>query len=253
MSFDVTFFLPDDFTDRPGEFCPHSELRSRENALIDYAEDGPHGEVPPAELVSLADWVNRHSDLLAEDPDDPPADRFLRLSGDAVPDGRQLFLGVLYSAVDRTCAAMQYRAAELGVCMVDAENTVRVNATGGAPTVVRMTDSSGALTTHVDRDSVRTVLAEDVAAHRDAGGFPFVILEPRTPGESPVPGVQFAQAAELDGEWVVEYRAGSTVYRLDGPLADVGAVAGVLGEYLDGDGDAFRGRRWSATDLVVEG
>lgn len=254
MSFDITFFMPDDFTDRPGEFCPHSELRSRKDALFEYSEDETNDTAPsPEPLTVLADWINRHSDLLADDPDNPPSDRFLRLAGDASPVGKQLYLGVMYSAISGTCGALQQKAAELGICMMDAEDNVWVNATGGASTAVRLTDSSNVLTLHADRDSVRAVLDEDVAVHRDGNGFPFVILEPRTPEESPVEGVRFAQAADLEQGWAVEYRAGNTVYRLEEPAADVDSVVGVLGEYLDGDEAAFLGHAWSATDLEVQG
>ncbi|HCT13236.1 MAG TPA: hypothetical protein DIW82_00140 [Corynebacterium nuruki] len=256
MSFGNTFFLPDDFTDHPGKFCPASELRAREGALMEYMEDGANESAPvPPVLTELADWINLHADTLAEDPDNPPADRFLRLSGDAFPEGRQLYLGVMYSAIDDTCGALQQKAAELGVCMVDDENNVWVNATAGpedAPAGLRLKDSTAGVTTHVTQDSVRAVLVDDAARNEGTDGFPFIVVEPVEPENSPVPGVQFAQAARLNGDWVVEYRAGHTMHHLDEPVTGIDDVVRYLGEYVDGDVGAFLSHDWATMDLEVQ-
>lgn len=247
MSFGYLFFLP---TELGGTYLGDHEVLRRV-ADLQGALGDPSGPTPEP-LTTVAEWINRHSDQGADDPDNPPEDRFLRLvDGVAEPEGHRLYVASPYPAVEQTTPLLQYAAMESGLCLVDDAGSVLVNATGGA-TACKMKDSRDTITLHVDRDSVRGVLNADVAAHGKDGGFPFVVIEPLSEAASPVDGVGFVQIGGLPDGWVVEYRSGSTMYSLDEPVESVEDAVRYVGEFLGGHGTVFLGHTWATMDIDVE-
>ncbi|WP_130840820.1 hypothetical protein [Corynebacterium neomassiliense] len=268
MSFGFLFFVPSPDTGTPDGYLPDNALLSLANEHMNTLEaadtvttvDLGQKEPPtwdeaaanaPAQIIDLAGWVNHHADLGAHDPNLPPAFRFLSVSEYPVtPECGVLHIAVPFSTAEVTGRHFQFKAAELGVCMVDDMEQVWVNPTGG-DSGLRMRDSLDTVTTHVDRASILAVLGEDVDRRRRADqGIPFVVLEVNgDDSTAPVPGVRYVQAALTGAGWVVEYRTANRHYRLDDGEIDAGnaldSITTVLAEYASGDSASFLAHRWS--------
>lgn len=279
MSFGFLFFVPSTDTGTPDGYLPdnalltlaneHMNCLDAENSAVsmDSAVSGSGtfeswdaaAANAPAAIVDLADWINHHADLGAHDPNLPPAFRFLSISEFPVtPACGVLHVGVPFSTGDETGRQIQFKAAELGICMVDDMEQVWVNPTGG-DSGLRMRDSVDTVTTHVDRASILAVLGEDVDRRRRAdNGIPFVVVEVNgDDSTSPVSGVRYVQAALTGAGWIVEYRTSNRHYRLDQEVLDdanaLSYISQVLGEYAAGEVDAFLAHRWEdvSAELIV--
>ncbi|AGP29970.1 hypothetical protein [Corynebacterium terpenotabidum] len=268
MSFGFLFFLPTPDTGTPDGYLPDNALLSLAHAHMNELERSDVGVFDswdeavasaPAQIVDLAGWVNHHADLGAHDPNLPPAFRFLQISEFPVtPHHGVLHIEVPFSAGEETGRHFQFKAAELGVCMVDDMEQVWVNPTGG-DSGLRMRDSVDTVTTHVDRASILAVLGEDVDRRRRADrGIPFVVVEVNgDDSSSPVTGVRYVQAALTGAGWIVEYRTSNRHFRLDQQVLDdanaLGYISQVLGEYAAGEDAAFFAHRWEdvSAELIV--
>lgn len=274
MSFGFLFFLPTSETGTPDGYLPDNALLTLANEHMHDLEDADSADngataaagtwdeaaaAAPAEIVDLAGWINHHADLGAHDPNEPPAFRFLSISEFPVtPTCGVLHISVPFSTAEETGRHFQFKAAELGICMVDDMEQVWVNPTGG-DSGLRMRDSLDTVTTHVDRSSILAVLGEDVDRRRRADhGIPFVVVEVNgDDSASPVHGVRYVQAALTGAGWIVEYRTSNRHFRLDQQVIDddnaLSYISRVLGEYSAGEEDAFFGHHWQdvSAELIV--
>lgn len=271
MSFGFLFFLPTAATGTPDGYLPDNALLTLANGhmnelrlledrgSVDFAVLDEQASDAPAQIVDLAGWINHHADLGAHDPNLPPAFRFLSISEFPVtPIGGVLHISVPFSTAEETGRHFQFKAADLGVCMVDDMEQVWVNPTGG-DSGLRMRDSLDTVTTHVDRASILAVLGEDVDRRRRAdNGIPFVVVEVNgDDSTAPVPGVRFVQAALTGVGWIVEYRTSNRHFRLDQAVLDdanaLSYISRVLGEFAAGEDAAFLARQWEdvSSELIV--
>lgn len=229
MSFGFTFFHPSDLYSFLGVGACYLDDSTVEAVFVDVTqvlESAPSPESAsqdaPDSLADAAALINGHAELS---------------QWSAVQTGRVLHVSVGGASGDRALPSMVKVASDMGLCLT-MDGIVVVNATGDS-TACTMLNSQDAVTLHVDRQSVRSVLDADIAARRDSRGhtygFPFVVIQPVSADTSPIREVRFVQAAKLDGGWVVEYRSGTTMYNLDAVLGEVEDVIGYIGEFLDGD------------------
>lgn len=218
-------------------------------AFLEVPGDPYPGRPAPRVVADLARWVNEHCDL-----GESGHDRFLSVSEFPVwPVKDVLHLAVPLSRAESTGEALQEKACDLGLCMVDDMEQIWVNPTG-VDRGLRMRSSVGTVTTTVDGVSLRSVLTEDTdRRQRSDDGIPYVVVETGLP-ESPSPlagtvlgDVRFVQAALLGNGWVVEYRTKRAHFRRQ--LADLDDVVSDLTSFADGDG-AFLSRGW--TDVTAE-
>lgn len=272
MSFGFLFFLPAVDDETPHGYLPDSALLILANGhrkmLDETAMDGvfdPEDSLTstPAAMTDLVGWINHHAHFGAYGGDSSPAFHFLTLSEIPVtPTRRVLHIEVPIHTAEDTGRHFQFKAAELGICMVDDLEQVWVNPTGSS-SGLRMRDSLDAVTTHVDRASILTVLGEDVDRRRRADhGIPYVVIE-ASGGDaaSPIIGIRYVQAALTGGGWVVEYRTSNRYYRLRQKVqeddSDTGEalayISQVLSEYALGEDDAFYEHQWedASAELVV--
>lgn len=230
----------------------HEELGDDMSATTDpeafrQGPGDPHpGRPAPRGVATLAAWVNEHCDVgggVRTEIGDPFG--ILEFPVEVVSDA--LHVPLPFSEAGDTGQILQGKACELGLCMVDDMEQIWVNPTG-IDRGLRMWSSVGTVTTHVDSESVRAVLADDAdRRERSDAGIPYVVVETGLPdresplGDTPLRHVRFVQAALLGNGWVVEYRTARSHFRRH--VGDLSSVVEDIAAFADGDA-AFLTREW---------
>lgn len=183
----------------------------------------------PAEaLTDFADMVNREAVLGAADPENPPADRRLRLTTYPVAvAGDALTVPVPYRGVAETVNGLQNDAARRTMRMTDIGGRVLVDTTGG-DSPFRMSTRAGTVHTCVDAAAVRRELA--AADSWRPAGMVISVAPVDDPG-----GANYLRVGIVNRRWTVHLRTGETVRQLSDLLERAETAATVVDAYLDGD------------------
>ncbi|MDN6439951.1 MAG: hypothetical protein L0K27_10830 [Corynebacterium nuruki] len=197
----------------------------------------------PAEALSaFADLVNRGAVAGAVDPDNPPADRRLRVTEYPVaPSDGVLTVAVPYRGATETLNSLQNEAARRTVRLTDIGGRVLVETAGGE-SPFRMRDRAGTVHTFVDAASVRRALAE-ADGWRPAG----MVLSV-SPADDPT-GANYLRVGIVNRRWTVHLRTGETVRQLADLLDRAETAAVVVDSYLAGDVAALEQLSWADISL----
>jgi hypothetical protein len=197
---------------------------------------------PAQALTDFADMVNREAVLGADDPDNPPADRRLRLTRYPVAaTGGTLTVPVPYRGVEETLNGLQNDAARRTVRMADIGGRVLVDTTGG-DSPFRMRNRAGTVHTSVDAAAVRRELA---AAD---GWRPAGMVIAVSPAEDTT-GANYIRVGIVNRRWTVHLRTGETVRQLADLLDQPETAAAVVDSYLAGDVAALQQLSWADISL----
>ncbi|CAM5325784.1 hypothetical protein [Corynebacterium variabile] len=249
------FFRAEDFDDAPGEFRTARDFAAAAGEFADIASGAPRDAEAPATpatpqvLDDLAAWMNRRALQAAEDPENPPSHLYMDLDPYPVrPRGAILKVTVPLAAEihDDTFADLILHAATTGVCMLEENGRVWVNASGLAPgappTLCRFSVRGGGLVASATPESLRATLESAVIAGTE--GF-VLSVEPTGRGvPAPVDGVREVQVGIGDHRWIVHRLAEGERLSLVDPGSTVEDIVDLLTGFMAGDATVLLDREW---------
>ncbi|MCI1255252.1 hypothetical protein [Corynebacterium provencense] len=241
----VHFFLAADFDDDPGQFRTSRDFELAAEDFNSYARDpAADRDAVPEVLDNFADWMNRRAVRAADDPDNPPADMYMDLDPFPVrPRGRMLSVTVpLVAHVhDDTFVDLLVKASSLGLCMLEENGTVWVNASGPV-TDCRVSVRGGGVVLSATPESLRSTL--EAAVFAGVEGFVLSVEPSGRAVGPPVPGVSEVQVGIGENSWIIHRLSENRRFSLTTPGTTVDDVIELLVEYLTGDTGALLGRDW---------